>query len=75
MNLSAEEFVDILKKHDRFVRRQNGGELADLKHQNLSGLKLPKINLQQATLTGINLSNCVLTAADFFHRPRGPCTS
>ena len=43
MNLSAEELVDILKKHDRFVRRQNGGERADLNSP-----------LKKASLTGFH---------------------
>ena len=65
VEMTPEELVGMLKKHDRFVRKQQGGERADLKHQDLSGLKLPGIRLQQATLTGINFSRCVLIGANF----------
>ena len=56
MDLTPEELVSIVRKHDRFLRQRQGGERANLNHQDLSGLKLPNIRLQQATLTGINLS-------------------
>ena len=44
-----------------------GGSLVNLAHQDLSGLKLPNINLQRAVLSGANLSRAVLTGADFSH--------
>ncbi len=63
--MTPEQLRDILKGHMRFVRRVQGGKRADLRGQDLSGLKLPGINLEHAILAGINLSQCVLTGANF----------
>ena len=52
--LTPEEFVDIVKRHGRFVRGMVGGRRADLRFQNLSNLRLPKINFQNATLAGFS---------------------
>jgi hypothetical protein len=53
---TPEEFVDIVKRHDRFVRGMVGGRRADLRFQNLANLRLPRINFQNAALAGANLS-------------------
>ena len=51
-DLTPAEFVDIVKRHEKYVRGQSGGRRADLKFVNLAGLRLPGLNLQQAFLTG-----------------------
>ena len=63
--MTPEEFVDILRSHDRFIRGVPDGQRADLSFADLSNLRLPNINLQQANLTGVNLTNTVLTKSDF----------
>ena len=53
------EFVSIVRRHERFVKGQSGGQRANLKDVDLSGLRLPGINLQSALLAGLNLKKRV----------------
>ena len=55
--MTPEELVGILKKHQRYVQRMAGGVRADLKHQDLSGLKLPQVDLQEGTLTAVDFTD------------------
>ncbi len=63
--MRSEQLLDVLKAHIKFVGGKRGGQRADLRGQDLSGLKLPKLNLQNAILAGINLRECVLPEANF----------
>ena len=51
-------------RHQRFIHGQVGGKRAELRFADLSGLRLPKINLSGALMAGINLSHCGLKEAD-----------
>jgi acetamidase/formamidase/uncharacterized protein YjbI with pentapeptide repeats len=62
--MTPEEFVTTLRRHQRFTSG-NGGARADLSHQDLSGLRLPNIDLQRANLAGADFSCCVLTGVNF----------
>lgn len=63
--MTPEQFGSIVKDHDRYVHGLMGGRRADLKFADLSGMRLPKINLQSAMLTGADLSDAILDEADF----------
>jgi uncharacterized protein YjbI with pentapeptide repeats len=59
------EFVSIIRRHERFVKGQSGGQRANLKDVDLSGPRLPDINLQSALLAGLNLKKTIVTRGDF----------
>ena len=63
--LTSAQFVDLLRRHDRFTKGLIGGERADLKHQNFSGLRLPGINFRNAILAGADFGRCFLHSSDF----------
>ena len=78
-NISQEEFNEILKKHEMWLKDEKGGERADLSgvslrdadfrninltYTDLSGADLSNANLWNADLTNTDLSNTNLTSAD-----------
>ena len=63
--MDPDEFVGIIRRHERFVKGQAGGQRANLKDVDLSGLRLPGINLQSALLAGLNLKKSIVTGGDF----------
>ena len=62
--MTPQDFVDILRKHERFTRGLTGGVRATLRNEDLSGLRLPELNLRQSVLTGVDFGGCDLTGAD-----------
>ena len=63
--MDRSELLDILRKHRAFVERRAGeGKRANLAHASLTGLKLPDVMLESATLTDADFSHCILTAAN-----------
>ena len=62
--MTPRELVDILRKHERYVRRQLDGARADLRGQDLSGLRLPGLKLQDASLAGIDLHGSDVSQGD-----------
>ena len=44
----------VVAKHEAFLRRYPGGEIADLRNQDLRGVELPGVDLRQALLAGAN---------------------
>ena len=62
--MTPQEFVETLRRHDRFTRGLSGGVRARLVNEDLSGLRLPAINLRDGALAGIDFSGCVLEGAD-----------
>jgi len=60
MNITKEELKDILLKHEQWLKKEKGGECADLSGVDLSGVDIPKANL-----TGANLSRAILSNAEF----------
>ncbi|MDP6344456.1 MAG: pentapeptide repeat-containing protein, partial [Alphaproteobacteria bacterium] len=63
--MTPAEFVRAIRLHDRFVKRQHGGERADLSGESLAGLRLQGINFRGAVLDGTDFSKCTLNGADF----------
>ncbi len=64
MGITPQEFVETLRRHDRFTRGLSGGVRARLVNQDLSGLRLPELNLRESALTGVDFSGSVLAGAD-----------
>ncbi|MBM3506495.1 MAG: pentapeptide repeat-containing protein [Alphaproteobacteria bacterium] len=67
--VTPQKLVDVLKKHDRYVRGLSGGARADLRGQNLSGPRLAGVNLRDASLAmarfnGARLVGAVLVDVD-----------
>ena len=63
--MTPEEFVSILRRHERHTRGLTGGARADLSHQTLAGLRLSALNLRGAKLAGVDFSGCDLAGTDF----------
>ena len=63
--MTPHELVDTLKKHARFTGGKPHSARAKLQNEDLSGIRLPGINLSQAVLTGINFSGAGLDEANF----------
>lgn len=67
--ISKEKLEEILKKHRKWLYREEGGEQADLSHADLqnadlSAAKLQNANLSYANLSGANLSYTNLSGAN-----------
>lgn len=67
--MTKEKLREILDKHDKWLKGQNGGEradlsFADLSHIDLSGTNLTRVNLANAYLIHTNLSGTDLTHAN-----------
>ena len=63
-NISQEEFNEILKKHEMWLKDEKGGERADLSGVNLRDADFRNINLTYTDLSGADLSNANLWNAD-----------
>lgn len=63
-NISQEELKEILKKHEMWLKDEEGGERANLINADLSCVDLSYTNLRAANLMGINLSDSNLHNAD-----------
>ena len=61
--MTTQQLVEILKRHEKFVRGQAGGIRADMRDQSFASLKLPSLNLRNATLARADFSNCGLVNA------------
>ena len=62
--MTLQEFADAVLRHQRFVHGEMGGKRTELRFADLSGLRLPKINLSVALMAGVNLSHSSLKEAD-----------
>ena len=62
--ISQEELKEILKKHEMWLKDEEGGERADLSYVDLKCVDLSYTNLRAANLMGINLSDSNLHNAD-----------
>ncbi len=63
--MDATELKNILLAHKRFISGDAGGKRADIRMKDLRGLKLNKINLHEAVLTGCDLSHGSFVGANF----------
>ena len=64
--MDKQELKNILDKHLKWLRGENGGKRADLSRANLFGANLPEANLFGANLFGANLSEANLFGANLF---------
>ena len=62
--MDANNLKDILDKHSKWLRKEKGGEKADLSGANLTRANLIEANLSRANLTGANLSGANLSEAN-----------
>ncbi|WP_288080674.1 pentapeptide repeat-containing protein [Pseudomonas sp.] len=61
---TPEELAEIIEKHGKWLRSEEGGERANLSGANLSGANLSNADLSHASLSGANLSHANLSGAD-----------
>ena len=64
MSMDAKKLKEILDKHLKWIRGEDGGERADLSRANLYGADLSRANLYGADLSGANLYGADLSRAD-----------
>jgi len=64
--MDKQELKNILDKHLKWIRGENGGKRADLFGANLSRANLSGANLSRANLSGANLSGANLSGANLF---------
>ena len=64
MSMDAKKLKEILDKHLKWIRGEDGGERADLSRANLYGADLSRANLSGANLYGADLSRANLYGAD-----------
>ena len=64
MSLAKEELADVLEKHAKWLRSEEGCNRADLSRANLSRADLSRANLSRADLSGACLSGACLSGAD-----------
>ena len=67
--ISKEALKEVLEKHSKWLRREHGGERADLsgadlRGADLSGADLSGADLSRAYLRGADLSRAYLSGAD-----------
>ena len=64
MKITQEKLKEIIASHGKWLRRENGGERADLSGADLSGANLCYANLCDANLCYANLCNANLSNAN-----------
>ena len=62
--MEQNELQEILEKHQKWLKDEEGGERADLSSADLSSADLSGANLRYADLSGANLSGADLSSAD-----------
>ena len=62
--MDKQELKNILDKHLKWLRGENGGKRADLSGADLSWANLSRADLSGADLSGANLSWAYLSGAD-----------
>ena len=63
-NISKEELNKILKKHEMWLRNEEGGECANLSYVDLRNADLTEVDLTDVTLRNANLKYANLRCAD-----------
>ena len=64
MKITQERLNEIITRHGKWLRNEDGGEKADLRDENLGGADLRGADLRGANLRGANLCNADLCDAD-----------
>jgi hypothetical protein len=62
--MNQKELDEVLKKHDKWLFGDEGGERANLRSADLTDANLARANLAKADLTGANLARADLAKAD-----------
>lgn len=65
--ITQDELIEILKKHEKWVRDEPGGERADLSNTDLKGIDLTGAFLPSALLNGANFENALMSKVNFMH--------
>lgn len=60
MTMTQKQLTDILAKHAKWLRGEEGGERADLREANLRGADLSRADLREANLSDADLSGARL---------------
>jgi len=63
--MTPAELVEILYKHEEWLKGKRGGVCANLALQDLCGLSMPAVQLRKAKLTGADMSNGDFSGANF----------
>lgn len=64
MKITQEKLNQVITSHGKWLRREDGGERANLRKANLQGVDLRGANLQDANLRRANLQDTNLRGAD-----------
>ena len=64
MKITQERLNEIITRHGKWLRNEDGGEKADLRDENLGGADLRGADLRGANLRGANLCDADLCDAD-----------
>ena len=62
--ISKDELKEIIERHGKWLRDENGGKRADLRSADLSSANLSSANLSSADLSSADLSSANLRSAD-----------
>lgn len=62
--VNAREFAEIVRKHERYLKALPGGARAVICDADLSGLKVPTVDLRDAILSHVTLRHAVFGKAD-----------
>ena len=65
--ITENELLEILKKHEMWMKEEPGGERADLSNTDLKGIDLAGAFLPWAILDGANLENAILSGIRLMH--------
>ena len=65
--ITEQELKEILEKHEKWLRREEDGERADLSYADLSNVDLENANLYSANLSNANLDNANLYNANLYN--------
>jgi len=65
--MSSVEFVAAIRLHEKYSRGMRDGARTVLSHQDLSGLRLPNLNLRGAILVATDFSRADVSGTDFSH--------
>ena len=66
MKITQEKLKEIIASHGKWLRRENDGEIANLRNANLSGADLSRTDLRNANLRNANLYCADLSGASLY---------
>ena len=60
MTITTQDLPEIIAKHGKWLRSEEGGQLADLRGANLQGADLQRADLRWADLQGADLRRAIV---------------